>query len=75
MAYIDIIPEIYIRFSENWMAGVGFDWRKSTNPNYDDQILNFNLVRRFGRTQYIGHVNYEFENRDLQFGLKLNILF
>ena len=33
------------------------------------------LVRQYGRTQYVGHVDYEFESDDAQVGFKINILF
>ncbi|MDR1337566.1 MAG: hypothetical protein LBJ73_00880 [Rickettsiales bacterium] len=75
MAYIDVIPDVYIRLTDSWMTGFGFDIRKSTNPNFDRQWANFKLVRQYGRTQYMGHVDYEFENRNWQFGAKVDILF
>jgi hypothetical protein len=75
MAYVDFIPEIYARINQNWMTGVGFDFRKSTNPNFDASWINLNLIRQYGRTQYIAHIDHEFENSDWQFGLKINVLF
>ena len=75
MAYIDLIPEMYVRLSSNWMSGLGFDIRKSTNPNFDQEWLNFKLVRRYGRTQYVGNVDYEFEHGEYVFGAKINVLF
>lgn len=75
MAYIDLIPEAYVRLTGSWMTGLGFNLRKSTNPNFDQEWINFKLVRQYGRTQYVGHVDYEFEEDDWQFGIKVNILF
>jgi hypothetical protein len=75
MAYIDIIPEAYARLAENWMVGLDFDIRKSTNPGFDQEWIGFKLVRQYGRTQYVGRVDYEFESDDWRFGAKLNILF
>lgn len=75
MAYIDLIPEMYVRFNQNWMTGLGFDIRKSTDPDFDQQWLNFKLVRKYGRTQYVGHVDYEFASSEYKFGANINILF
>jgi hypothetical protein len=75
MAYIDLIPEAYVRFTDSWMTGVGFDVRKSTNPSFDQEWINMKLVRQYGRTQYVGHVDYELEIRKWQFGANINILF
>lgn len=75
MSYIDFIPEIYFRLNPDWRIGFDATIRKSTNPDYDQEWVNFKLVRQYGRTQYIGHVGYEFENENVLFGLKLNILF
>lgn len=75
MAYIDIIPEAYFRITDKWMAGAGFEFRKSTRPAYDTEWVNFKLVRQYGRTQYVGHLDYEFEEDNWQFGVKVNILF
>lgn len=75
MAFIDFMPEAYFRLDEYWRIGPNFIWRKATNPHYDQEWLGGKIVRQFGRTQYIGHVDYEFESDDLQVGFKLNILF
>lgn len=75
MSYIDFIPEAYFRLRGAWRAGIGADFKKATNPDFDQEWLNAKLIRQYGRTQYIGHVDYEFEDDELQFGLKLNILF
>lgn len=75
MSYIDFIPEAYLRLRGGWRVGFGGDIRKSTNPHYDQEWVDAKLVRQYGRTQYIGHIDYEFEGNELQFGLKLNILF
>ena len=75
MSYIDFIPESYFRLDPNWRAGAGFTFRKSTNLEYDQEWLDLKMVCEFGRTQYIGHFNYEFEKEEAQIGAKINILF
>ncbi len=75
IAYIDLMPEAYFRFNEFWSAGFGFDYRKATDPEFDNKILNFKLVRTYGRTQYAANVGYEFESKDYTFGGRINIVF
>ena len=75
MSYIDFIPESYFRLDPNWRAGMGFTFRKSTTPVYDQEWLNFKLVCQYGRTQYVGHFDYEFEDEEAAIGAKINILF
>ena len=75
MSYIDFIPESYFRIDPIWRAGAGLTFRKSTNFDYDQEWLNLKMVAQFGRTQYVGHIDYEFEDELLQVGAKVNILF
>ena len=75
MSYIDFVPEAYFRLDPNWRGGFGFTFRKSTDPVYNQEWLNLKMVCQFGRTQYIGHFDYEFENDEAQVGAKVNILF
>lgn len=75
MSYIDFVPEAYFRIAPDWRAGIDFDWRKATNPDYDQEWLNLKLIRQYGRTQYIGTVGFEFEEGELEAGFKLNVLF
>lgn len=75
MSYIDFIPESYFRIDSIWRAGGGFTFRKSTNPHYNQEWLNLKMVAQFGRTQYVGHFDYEFEHEEAQIGAKVNILF
>lgn len=75
MAYIDFMPEAYFRIHPDWRLGANFTWRKATNPDYDQEWIGGKVVRQFGRTQYIGHLDYEFESDDIQVGLGVNILF
>lgn len=75
MAYIDAIPEAYFRIDENWRLGAQFTLRKATNPHYNQEWLGGKIVRQYGRTQYAGHLDYEFESDDLQVGINVNILF
>ena len=75
MSYIDFIPESYFRLDPNWRAGAGFTFRKSTNPDYNQEWINLKMACQFGRTQYIGHIDYEFEEDGLHVGANINILF
>ncbi|MBD5388732.1 hypothetical protein HDR63_00565 [bacterium] len=75
MAYIDFAPEAYFRLNPDWRAGAGVTLRKATKPHYDQEWANFKLVRQYGRTQYVGHVDYEFESDEVQVGIKVNIVF
>ncbi len=75
MSFIDFIPESYFRMDQNWRGGAGFTFRKSTNPHYNQEWLNLKLVCQFGRTQYIGHIDYEFEDDEAQIGTRVKVLF
>lgn len=75
MSYIDMTPEVYFRLDPDMRLGFDFTWRKATNPDYDQEWLGGKFVRQYGRTQYIGHVDYEFESEDFQVGAQINILF
>lgn len=75
MSYIDITPEAYFRITPDWRAGANFTLRKATNSNYDQEWIGGKIVRQFGRTQYVGHIDYEFEDDELRVGTKVNILF
>ena len=75
MSYIDFIPESYFRLDPNWRSGFGFTFRKSTNPDYNQEWLNLKLVCQFGRTQYGAHFDYEFEKDQAQISATVNILF
>ncbi len=77
LSYIDFIPEAYFRFQYDWRAGLGFDFRKSTNrfllPNQG--WLNLKLLRQYGNTQWVGRFDYEFESEEVQVGMNIKILF
>ena len=81
MSFIDFIPEAYFRIAPDWRIGGGFTIRKATNKDqftgddYDQEWLHLKMVRQYGRTQYIGHIDYEFESEDVQVGGRVNILF
>jgi hypothetical protein len=81
MSFIDFMPEAYFRIAPEWRMGGGFTIRKATNKDvvtgqdYDQEWLHTKLVRQYGRTQYIGHIDYEFEDDEIQFGGKINIVF
>ena len=80
-AFIDFTPEAYFRLSPDVRFGTGLTVRKATHKDpksgkdYDQEWLHMKLVRQYGRTQYIGHVDYEFESDDAQVGGRINILF
>ena len=75
MAYIDFVPEAYFRVAPDWRLGGGLIIRKATNPSFDQEWIDFKVVRQYGRTQYVGHLDYEFESDDVQVGARINILF
>ena len=77
LSYLDFIPEVYFRFKYDWRAGIGFDMRKSTNTQFlpNQEWLNFKLLRQYGNTQYVGTVDYEFEDEEFQFGFDVKVLF
>ena len=77
LSYLDFAPEAYFRFQYDWRAGIGFDIRKSTNTHLlkNQEWLNLKLLRQYGNTQYVGRVDYEFEDNEFQFGADLKILF
>jgi len=77
LSYIDFIPEAYFRFKYDWRAGLGLDFRRSTNKYLLDnqEWLNFKLLRQYGYTQYVGHFDYEFESGEIQVGADVKILF
>lgn len=81
IAFLDFSPEAYFRTAPDWKFGTGLTIRKATHKDpktgkdYDQEWLHLKLVRQYGRTQYIGHVDYEFESDDAQVGGRINILF
>ncbi len=81
VAFLDFSPEAYFRTSPDWRIGAGFTVRKATHKDqidgtdFDQEWLHFKVVRQYGRTQYIGHVDFEFESDDAQIGGRINILF
>ncbi len=75
MAFIDFIPEVYFRVSNDWRVGANFGLRKATNPHYDEETLGLLVAREYGRTQYVGHIEYAFEANDISAGARINILF
>ena len=81
IAFLDFSPEAYFRTAPDWRFGTGLTIRKATHKDpiyhtdYDQEWLHMKLIRQYGRTQYIGHVDYEFESDDAQVGGRINILF
>lgn len=81
VAFLDFSPEAYFRTAPDWRIGTGVTIRKAThkdpidNTDFDQEWLHFKLVRQYGRTQYIGHADYEFESDNAQVGFQINILF
>lgn len=80
-AFIDFSPEAYFRIAPDWRLGAGLTVRKATHKDpisgtdYDQEWLHMKLVRQYGHTQYIGHIDYEFESDDIQVGMQVNVLF
>lgn len=75
MSYIDFMPEAYFRLDTDWRLGLGATVRKATSPEYNQEWLGVRGVRQFGRTQYMAHLDYEFEGRDFYAGAQINVLF
>ena len=77
LSYLNFIPEAYFRFKYDWRAGIGLDFRRSTNKKLLDnqEWLNLKLVKQFGNTQYVGHFDYEFGSSDVMGGIDIKILF
>ncbi len=75
MAFIDFMPEAYFRIHPDWRFGLKATLRKATNSDFNQQWVGAKLVRQFGSTQYVGHIDYEFESNNTQVGVQLNILF
>ncbi len=75
LAFIDFIPEIYFRVTENWRLGLNADLRKATDSVYDEQVVGGKIVRQFGYTQYVLFGDYEFEREQWRGGLRINVLF
>lgn len=81
VALLDFSPEAYFRIAPDWRAGVGLTVRKATHDDpiygtdYDQEWLHGKLVRQFGRTQYVGRLDYEFESDDVQIGAQITVLF
>ncbi len=81
VAFLDFTPEAYFRTAPDWRVGAGLTVRKATHKDpktgtdYDQEWLHFKVVRQYGRTQYVGHADFEFESEDIQLGARVNILF
>ncbi len=75
MSFIDITPEAYFRITNTWTGGFGFNIRKSTSSLFDEQSVFAKLGARFGRTQYFGYIDYNFEKDENFIGGKINVLF
>ena len=75
MAFLDFVPEIYLRVTQDWRFGAGVALRKSTDEHFDEETVSVKLVRQYGRTQYVGHFDYSFEAEEILAGARVNILF
>lgn len=75
VAYVDAIPEIYLKLTPTWGLGADAMFRKATRPIYDQEWAGLKLAKRFGRTMYAGFAKYELEQEEFMFGAKLNIVF
>ena len=43
--------------------------------DYDEESIGIKIVREYGRTQYVGHFDYEFGSNDVMGGIDIKILF
>ena len=77
LSYIDFMPDLYFRLQYDWRAGIGADFRRSTNERLlpNQEWIDLRLVRQFGNTQYVGHFDYEFEAEEVKVGFDVKILF
>ncbi len=79
VAFLDFMPEAYFRTAPDWRFGIGATIRKATHKiedvDFDQEWLHAKIVRQYGRTQYVGHMDFEFESDDVQIGGRINILF
>ena len=81
VSFLDFTPEAYFRIAPDWRLGTGLTIRKATHKDpiddtdFDQEWLHAKLVRQYGHTQYIGHMDFEFESDDVQVGARVNILF
>lgn len=75
IAFIDLVPSIYLRVNDDWRLGANFTLRKATDRQYDEETVGTEIIREYGRTQYVGHFEYAFEDEDITAGLRVNILF
>jgi hypothetical protein len=75
MSFIDLMPEVYFRLSEGWRLGADATFRKATRDEFDETWAGVKLVRQYGRTQYVGFGQYEFNESDFRFGARVNVVF
>jgi len=75
MAWINLVPEAYFRVTDNWRIGTWLDFQKVTDPNFDQTWLGLKVVRQYGRTQYVGFGQYEFNESEFRFGGRVNVVF
>ena len=75
IAFIDLVPSVYLRINNDWRFGVNFALRKATDKEYDEETIGTEIIREYGRTQYAAHFEYAFEDDDITAGLRVNILF
>lgn len=75
IAFIDLVPAIYLRVHEDWRLGLNFALRKATDRQYDEETVGAEIIREYGRTQYVAHFEYAFEDEDITAGMRVNILF
>jgi len=75
MAYIDLMPEAYVRLPENWSLGVGAVLRKATKSTYDQEWLSVKVGKTIGLTGWFLNAGYEFESEDIRIGGNVNMLF
>jgi hypothetical protein len=75
MSFADLMPEVYFRLSDSWRLGADITFRRATAPAFDREWIGLKLARQYGRTQYVGFAQYEFEEGDFRLGARTNVIF
>jgi hypothetical protein len=75
IAYVDFIPEAYLRMHGDWSLGLGMTFRKSTTAVLDQEWINTKIGTTIGKTGWFLNTGYEFESQDFRIGGSLNMLF
>jgi len=74
-AWLNFQPEAYFRITRTITLGAYSDLQKSTDPDFDRQLVGGKIGKRFGFTFYTIFADYEFELDEWRGGFRLNLLF